>query len=373
MSITRSLLLAMVLVAACVSNGQGAAVLHGSVDLDTASEWMDTGIDVTVGTRLYIMAAGAHRDTAISVMYDSGGGPNLTSSGLFSGAAENALFGRVGTDDANIFHIGGGGRTQAMPASGRLFVQMGDGTVTGNIGHVFIDVLSDPTATILLDTSDPGGVDGWVATSYAYEPGERPLIRAFGAHRDHPTSVVWGPGGLSGSNATGPIAGVPENSLNFKVSNAGTPYYLGAGGTFPNGVTETGILYLRINDGDVTNNAGTIIVEIWDFVDGIFDNPVAAASPEASVISHVTAYPNPSSGSTSISYHLGQDSMVYGRVYDVRGRQVTLIQQGVQAAGRHVLKWDGRDARFGTVASGTYFLVIEAGGETAEKKVSLTR
>jgi hypothetical protein len=65
-------------------------------------------------------------------------------------------------------------------------------------------------------------------------------------------------------------------------------------------------------------------------------------------------YPNPFNASTTILYELGDSSPVTLTVYDLLGRKVATLVDGVQAAGAHAVQFDS--AR---LASGTYFYRID--------------
>jgi flagellar hook assembly protein FlgD len=60
-------------------------------------------------------------------------------------------------------------------------------------------------------------------------------------------------------------------------------------------------------------------------------------------------------------------------VYNVLGQEVVTLVDGHQAAGRHVVTWDGRDAGGRVVASGLYFCHLQAGDFVHTKKMLLLR
>jgi C1A family cysteine protease len=83
--------------------------------------------------------------------------------------------------------------------------------------------------------------------------------------------------------------------------------------------------------------------------------------------------PNPFNPRAEISFALPEAGAVNLSVYDVRGRLVTVLAEGEHEAGPHALTWYGRDARGNDVASGVYFLRLEADGTVATRKMVLVR
>jgi hypothetical protein len=61
------------------------------------------------------------------------------------------------------------------------------------------------------------------------------------------------------------------------------------------------------------------------------------------------------------------------RAYDASGRLVRTLLGAPLDAGRHELDWDLRDQRGHSIASGVYFLRIEAGGDVAIRRLVLLR
>ncbi len=71
-------------------------------------------------------------------------------------------------------------------------------------------------------------------------------------------------------------------------------------------------------------------------------------------------YPNPFNPSTTITYGLPEESAVHLRVYDVLGREVAVLLNDVQHAGMHQAVWNGITDTGVRVASGMYFVRMEA-------------
>ncbi|MBD3348785.1 MAG: T9SS type A sorting domain-containing protein, partial [Candidatus Eisenbacteria bacterium] len=83
--------------------------------------------------------------------------------------------------------------------------------------------------------------------------------------------------------------------------------------------------------------------------------------------------PNPFNPVTSIAYHVPQKSEVSIRVYDVTGRLVRTLVDGMEAPGVHEAVWDGRSDRGESVGSGVYFCVMEAAGFHDSRKMTLLK
>jgi len=60
-------------------------------------------------------------------------------------------------------------------------------------------------------------------------------------------------------------------------------------------------------------------------------------------------------------------------VVDVRGRAVRMLGTADLSGGRHAISWDGRNRSGLRVAAGVYFLRLEAGTESATRRVTVLR
>jgi flagellar hook assembly protein FlgD len=87
------------------------------------------------------------------------------------------------------------------------------------------------------------------------------------------------------------------------------------------------------------------------------ENPVSAL-PEGPGLSR--NYPNPFNGSTVIQYRLNQKGNIRLSVFDMNGRLVRMLWNGIQSAGVKQAVWDGKDASGIPLPSGLYFSRLEA-------------
>jgi hypothetical protein len=83
--------------------------------------------------------------------------------------------------------------------------------------------------------------------------------------------------------------------------------------------------------------------------------------------------PNPLNPTTSIPFSLTRDASVRLRIVDAAGRAVRDVNLGRLPAGSHQTEWNGVDALGRPVASGVYFYEIDAEGETASRRLVITR
>jgi trimeric autotransporter adhesin len=84
--------------------------------------------------------------------------------------------------------------------------------------------------------------------------------------------------------------------------------------------------------------------------------------------------PNPTHGSSVLSFSLARDSDVQLRVLDIAGRRLSHVDFGRLAAGRHQMTWEARDDEGGTIHSGMYFVSLEVNGQLlGNKRVAIVR
>ena len=84
-------------------------------------------------------------------------------------------------------------------------------------------------------------------------------------------------------------------------------------------------------------------------------------------------YPNPFNPSTKIAYSLPAAGHVRLSVYDVAGQKVRTLVDAEEAAGSKTVEWNGRTDGDVTVATGVYFVRLEAGGTAQTKKVQMVK
>jgi hypothetical protein len=84
-------------------------------------------------------------------------------------------------------------------------------------------------------------------------------------------------------------------------------------------------------------------------------------------------YPNPFNGHTTISYTLEKPAHVSVRIYDTAGRLIRTLEDGNHPAGTYQIAWNGRDGASRPVASGIYFVRMNAGDYGKSRKIIYLR
>jgi subtilisin family serine protease len=98
-------------------------------------------------------------------------------------------------------------------------------------------------------------------------------------------------------------------------------------------------------------------------------------APEASgpIDLAVQVRPNPARGGVVVRFALPEVGWTNAAVYDVRGRLVQTLADGLHGAGEHDIRWDGTDRHGNAAAAGIYFVRLECEGRVVQRKVTLVR
>ena len=119
-------------------------------------------------------------------------------------------------------------------------------------------------------------------------------------------------------------------------------------------------------------------VDAFALAEAYFGQPATSVAEEVSA-DRPTAfalsqnYPNPFNSSTAIAFDLPHQEAVELSVYTIAGQQVATLVQGVRAAGRYRITWDGRTDAGGTLASGVYLYRLRIGARVETRKMLLLR
>ena len=234
------------------------------------------------------------------------------------------------------------------------------------------DLLVDPrdanivyAGVIATDTSEPGGfyksTDGgltWYEKNVGIgkESREESTIRM---NPRNPNDIFMGVGS---TDSTGRML--------FRTTNDGESWFtfssgfpIGGGGV-PTIAFDT--LHDRIFAGVHTwpNDAGVYIIDSLSTSTAVHEN--ALEYPKALALAQ--NFPNPFNPSTIIAYDLPRQSHVQLSVYDVLGRKIATLLDGVQEPGNHQARFDASH-----LSSGIYFYELRADGYRLHRKMVLLR
>ncbi|MEM1041554.1 MAG: choice-of-anchor B family protein [Bacteroidota bacterium] len=165
------------------------------------------------------------------------------------------------------------------------------------------------------------------------------------------------------------IAAYADGVRVYDVSDPGDPEAVGAYDTYLG--TETGFrgawtIYPYLP-------SGKLIVSDKDtglYVLRLGEPPVDAeddAQP-ADVFALGASYPNPTTGAMTVPFALGEAAHVRLAVYDVLGREVAVLADGLMAAGDHAILFDG-DA----LPNGAYVARLDVAGSVQTRPFTLLR
>jgi hypothetical protein len=84
-------------------------------------------------------------------------------------------------------------------------------------------------------------------------------------------------------------------------------------------------------------------------------------------------YPNPFNPHTTIRYDLPENNIVSVTIYDMMGRVVKNLVNGMQTAGFKSLRWDATNNRDQSVSTGLYIYTIHSDNYTDTKKMILLK
>ncbi len=113
----------------------------------------------------------------------------------------------------------------------------------------------------------------------------------------------------------------------------------------------------------------------WTETDLRTEPGLTAVASESAVAARLSLAGRPTvfAASTTLTFELAETERVRLVVFDVLGRQVQTLIDGVEIAGAHAVTWNGTDRRGRRLASGVYFAALESAAGTSTTRLVLTR
>lgn len=103
------------------------------------------------------------------------------------------------------------------------------------------------------------------------------------------------------------------------------------------------------------------------------DAPAFQPSGAAFTTGITSIFPNPFRSGTRVRFDLARPGEVGVRVFDVRGREIARLLEGMRPAGSGSISWDGRDGEGRGVGAGVYFVRLDADGKSMTEKILRVR
>ncbi len=85
------------------------------------------------------------------------------------------------------------------------------------------------------------------------------------------------------------------------------------------------------------------------------------------------AWPNPFNPRINFSFDLSADAQTRLAIYDLRGREVTILVDGYLSEGNHNTSWDGRDHGGRSMPAGVYLAIMESAQGRSSRKIVLAK
>jgi hypothetical protein len=208
--------------------------------------------------------------------------------------------------------------------------------------------------------------------SWTNSAGYEQLSFAYGSEQDEMTKALLL---LPDNNCvvlaqSGSINGVGRDFMLLKVSNQAALQwertYNSGGDEFPQALIRTeDECYLMAGGRDVTHTGWYAFCAIKTGYDPL---PVEQGQAIRPTTFSLAVFPNPFNPSTEIIYHLRNAGQVSLRVYNLIGREVTVLAEGFAEAGTHQVMFDGSE-----LPSGIYVCRLQAGDHVENRKLFLIR
>lgn len=112
-------------------------------------------------------------------------------------------------------------------------------------------------------------------------------------------------------------------------------------------------------------------------VDAVTSITTTVESPLPTDLHLHASYPNPFRAGNglgaTIQYELPKLTSTRMAIYDINGRIVRVLQDGLQSAGVHTVTWNGADHSGKLLSSGFYFVVLEAERQKINRRILLVK
>ncbi len=332
--------------------------------VETDQEWQNTGYSIVANQPLALAVIGYLNNNSDANNrrfnyygptgnINAGGGSNLPLETSPSGS----LIGKIG-ENGDPFGVGefvifADGGQNPLTETGELYLRVND--ANSNLGDndgtfvVWIIPLLSVDQYIVETDQD------WQNTGSNILANEPLALRAIGYLNNNSDANnrrfnYYGPTGNinAGGGSNLPLETSPSGSLIGKIGENGDPFGVGEFVIFADGgqnpLTETGELYLRVNDANsnLSDNEGKFFIWIMK-LDG------STSIKEISSINKITITPNPSREKINVSIKSNHSENYNIEIYSINGQLVFLTNESFN---------ENKTIDVSSMLSGTYFIKI---------------
>ena len=96
-------------------------------------------------------------------------------------------------------------------------------------------------------------------------------------------------------------------------------------------------------------------------------SPLDATAEKLTEFALSPIVPNPSSDGARIEYAVPREANVRVSVFDLAGREIAVLADGVRAPGRYSARWDAR----GGAGAGMYFVRLQSSGVSVSRRLTV--
>jgi hypothetical protein len=283
----------------------------------------------------------------------SGTGPNADLSSVRVGFVSPAKLkaDKALTVTGEVEFVDGGFESMGTLRMG-MFYSSNTGTEASNAGYLF---LPPSGSNGPLDWAGTPGTWGGVANGVWRNPGD-PTAYVLGSDLQSPANAVGSAGVYDFKISVAPT-GTGSNEVSFSLVKSDKSYSFMVEGidSHSPAFTQFNGIEFALNHGNTTTAVNFTNVKVDMVVITSVEAPPAGTIPTEYVLNQ--NYPNPFNPSTTISYDIPKNSQVSVKVYDVLGRLVATLVDGVQPASSYRVEWNPSG-----LSSGVYFYRIQAQG-----------
>ncbi|RKX28518.1 MAG: hypothetical protein DRP46_08500 [Candidatus Zixiibacteriota bacterium] len=172
------------------------------------------------------------------------------------------------------------------------------------------------------------------------------------------------------------VPGDPVNGTGELDFAAGNRMMLGSFGPIDFNTGDSQYVMIKIGVGQGMDRL-TSITDLKYILNAPFDFPVDV---EEKIPLNLPAeftldqnYPNPFNSSTVISYSLSRKSPVKIEIYNILGEKIAELDQGIKAAGKYRVLWNGHDKDGNSLPTGFYFSRVVTADRSETRKMLLLK